>query len=71
MDGSDLKRRIGSLRADAKARSRLERLWRDHLTGKAATGADCARNSKDPLRRLDPLRRRPEEAPAPSPPGIL
>jgi hypothetical protein len=61
MDGSDLERRIGSLRADAKARSRLERLWRDHPTGTAATGVDCARAARQPLRRLDPLKRRPEE----------
>jgi hypothetical protein len=70
MDGHDLERRIGRLRADARALSRLALLWRGKPVATAATAADCARTARDPLRRLEPLRRRPEGVPAQSPSGI-
>jgi hypothetical protein len=62
MNGDDLERRIGQLRADAKALSRLALLWRGRSAARSTTAADCARNARDPLRRLEPLRRRPGEA---------
>ena len=58
MDGDDLERRIGRLRADARALSRLAPLWRGKPPAASATAADCAKNARDPLRRLEPLRRR-------------
>ena len=70
MDGDDLERRIGRLRADARARSRLAPLWRGKPSAASATAADCAKNARDPLRRLEPLRRRSGEAPARSPASI-
>ncbi len=70
MNGDDLERRIGRLRADAKALSRLALLWRGRPTTTSATAADCARNARDPLWRLEPLRRRSGEAPAQPPASI-
>ena len=67
MDGDDLERRIRRLRTDAKALSRLAPLWRGTPTATSATAVDCARNARDPLRRLEPLRRRSGEAPAQPP----
>ncbi|MBR0644482.1 hypothetical protein [Plastoroseomonas hellenica] len=58
MGGDDLKRRVERQRADAKGLSKLTVLWRGAREGASANGADCARNAKDPLRRLEPLRRR-------------
>lgn len=70
MNGDDLERRIGRLRADAQALSRLAPLWRGNPTAAPATAMDCARNARDPLRRLEPLRRRSREAPALPPASI-
>ena len=70
MNGDDLERRIGRLRADAQALSRLAFLWRGEPTAASATAVDCAKNARDPLRRLEPLRRRSGEAPARSPASI-
>ncbi len=70
MNGDDLARRIGHLRADARVRSRLALLWRGRPTATSASAADCARNARDPLRRLEPLRRRTGEA-AKQPPGSI
>lgn len=62
MSGDDLKRRVERQRADAKGLSKLTVLWRGTQEGTSASGADCARNAKDPERRLEPLRRRTAEA---------
>ena len=62
MSGDDLKRRVERQRADAKGLSKLTVLWRGAREGVPANGADCARNAKDPLRRLEPLRRRTGDA---------
>jgi hypothetical protein len=62
MNGDDLERRIGRLRMDAKALSRFALLQRGRPTATSTTAADCARNARDPLRRLEPLRRRSGEA---------
>ena len=70
MDGDDLERRIGRLRADAKALSRLAFLWRGEPTTASVNAMDCTRNARDPLRRLEPLRRRSGEAPAQPPASI-
>ena len=70
MNGDDLERRIGRLRADARGLSRFALLWRGRPMATAATAADCARNARDPLQRLEPLRRRPAGAPAPSTAGV-
>jgi len=67
MNGDDLERRIGRLRADGRVLSRLALLWRGRQEARPTTAADCARNARDPLRRLEPLRHRPEEVPARSP----
>lgn len=58
MNGNDLARRVGGLSADGKAFSKLTLLWRHKQAGSGATGEDCARSARDPLRRLEPLRRR-------------
>jgi hypothetical protein len=70
MDGDDLERRIGRLRTDARGLSRLALLWRGRPAATPATGADCARTARDPLRRLEPLRRRGGEAPVKLPVGF-
>lgn len=70
MNGDDLERRIVRLRADAKALSKLTLLWQHKADTTTTTAEDCAKNARDPLRRLEPLRRRGEEAPAPSPASI-
>jgi hypothetical protein len=58
MNGNDLARQIGQLRSDGKGLSKLTLLWRQKRTSSGTTGADCARNARDPERRLEPLRRR-------------
>jgi hypothetical protein len=58
MNGDDLARRIGTLRADGRGLSKLSLLWRHKRTSSDTTGADCAKIARDPLRRLEPLRRR-------------
>jgi hypothetical protein len=62
MNGDDLERRIGRLRTDAKALSRLALLWRQKPEAPAATvtGEECAKNARNPLHRLEALRRRGE-----------
>ena len=70
MNGDDPERRIRRLRADAQALSRLAPLWRGKPTAASATAVDCARNARDPLRRLAPLRRRSGEAPALPPASV-
>lgn len=58
MNGDDLARQIGTLRADGRGLSKLSLLWQHKRTASDTTGADCAKSAKDPLRRLEPLRRR-------------
>ncbi|MBC9178085.1 hypothetical protein [Pseudoroseomonas ludipueritiae] len=58
MNGDDLARRIGALRADGRGLSKLSLLWKQKQASSGTTGADCARIARDPLRRLEPLRRR-------------
>jgi hypothetical protein len=58
MNGDDLARRIGNLRADGRRLSKLSLLWKHKRTSSGTTAADCARIARDPLRRLEPLRRR-------------
>jgi hypothetical protein len=70
MNGDDLERRIERLRADAKALSKLTLLWRHNPDITATTAEDCAKNARDPLRRLKPLRRRGDGVPVPSPTSI-
>ena len=70
MNGDDLERRIGRLQADARALSRLVLLWRGKSEATSATAADYVRNARDPLRRLEPLRRRAGKVPARSPASI-
>jgi hypothetical protein len=58
MNGDDLARRMGHQRADGKALAKLRLLWRQRRDMPGATAADCAKHARDPLRRLEPLRRR-------------
>jgi hypothetical protein len=58
MNGNDLARQIGQLRSDGKGLSKLTMLWRQKQATTGTTAADCARNARDPERRLEPLRRR-------------
>jgi hypothetical protein len=58
MNGDDLQRRIGQVRAEGKVISKLSSLWQRKVATTRLTAADCAKAAKDPLRRLEPLRRR-------------
>jgi hypothetical protein len=58
MDGTDLGRRMGWSRQEAVARGRLALLWRRPTGGAAGNAAECLRLGREPLRRLEPLRRR-------------
>ena len=57
MDGRDLRRRMGWTQAEAAARRRAAplRQRQPHLT--PVTAEDCVRLGREPLRRLEPLRR--------------
>ncbi|MFH5924359.1 hypothetical protein [Roseomonas xinghualingensis] len=70
MNGNDVARRMGWMRTEGRALSKLALLWRGKPEATTATAAECAKQAKDPLRRFDPLRRRGEEAPTPFQPGI-
>ena len=62
MDGIEIGREAARLRADRGARATLDALRRgqpEETAAASATAADCAAASKNPLRRLDSLRRRP------------
>ncbi|RKK01407.1 hypothetical protein EBE87_09835 [Pseudoroseomonas wenyumeiae] len=58
MNGDDLARRIGVLRAHGQGLSKLSLIWKHKQASSDTTGADCAKVARDPLRRLEPLRRR-------------
>lgn len=62
MDGMDLRRRIGWSRAEAKAQAKFAPLRRTQYGSASATAADCVRMAKQPLRRLEALRRRASTA---------
>jgi hypothetical protein len=51
-------RRIGWSRAEAKARAKLALLWQRQGEAPAGTAAECMKVGKEPLRRLENLRRR-------------
>ena len=57
MNGADLARRIGALRAHDRGLSKLSLIWKHKQASSGTTRADCARVARDPLRRLEPLRR--------------
>ena len=63
MDGVELGRQVARMRAESRARTRLAVLWRSRSADAAATTADCVGSAKEPLRRFDALRRRPEQVP--------
>ena len=60
MNGDDLQRRIGQMRAEGKVTAKLASLWQRKTETTRATAVDCAKAAKDPLRRLEPLRRHGE-----------
>lgn len=62
MDGTDLQRRIGWLRTEAKLQAKLALLWQRQRRIPAATAAECAKLAREPLRRLEDLRRHPGTA---------
>ena len=63
MDGVELGRQVARMRAESRARTRLAVLWRSRSADAAATAADCVESAREPLRRFDALRRRPEQVP--------
>jgi hypothetical protein len=65
MDGMDLRRRIGWSRAEAKGRARLALLWQRQGEAPVGTAAECVKVAREPLRRLESLRRRVGTAQAP------
>ncbi|WP_135468345.1 hypothetical protein [Crenalkalicoccus roseus] len=58
MDGDELGRRLRRLRADSRAWSRLALLWRASAGTSGESAMHCVRAVRQPLRRLEPLRRR-------------
>jgi hypothetical protein len=65
MDGIEFGREVSRLRAERTMRARLGVLWRGQPGAAAATAADCAATTWDPMRRFDALRRRPGPDPLP------
>ena len=63
MDGTELGREVARLRAEGRAQAKAAALWRNHPDTTTASAADCVRVVKEPLRRFDALRRRPEPDP--------
>jgi hypothetical protein len=61
MNGNDLARRMGPMRANTRLLSKVSRLWRRGTELPEVTGEECARQAKDPARRLEPLMRRSED----------
>jgi hypothetical protein len=62
MDGMDLRRRIGWLRTQAKLQAKLALLWQRQRRMPAATAAECQKLAREPLGRLEGLRRHPGTA---------
>ena len=65
MDGDEVGRRVARLRAEGRAHAQAVALWRDHPEMTVATAAECVQAVKEPLRRLDALRRRSGPDPLP------
>ena len=57
MDGMDLRRRATWSRAAANAWARIAPLWQRQPRPVPVTAQDCVRLGREPLRRLEPLRR--------------
>jgi hypothetical protein len=62
MTGNDLSRRVTDQRAEARSQARAALMGRAQSAPASATAADCARAARDPLRRLEPMRRRTASA---------
>lgn len=59
MDGIELGREVARLRAAGRAEARLGMLRRSRPEPNTATAADCVATVREPLLRLEPLRRQP------------
>ncbi|WP_128079992.1 hypothetical protein [Roseicella frigidaeris] len=57
MDGRDLRRRMGWMRAEAAARRQAAPLRQRQPQLAPVTAEDCVRLGREPERRLEPLRR--------------
>jgi hypothetical protein len=57
MDGRDLQRCIAGARRNPKVRESLAALWRAQRPLAGGSAEECLRAGRDPLRRLEELRR--------------